>query len=192
MGTARQHKLISVDDYLIGEQASDVKHEFVGGVVYAMVGATVAHNIIATNLISILRNQLISPCREFSSDMKVRIRTSSGTRFYYPDAQVVCHSNPQSDTFQDSPVLMFEVISESTRRADEGEKKDSYLTIPSLQAYILLEQEVPAVVVYFRVESGFERLVFDGRDSIIEISEPAVELEFGEIYRDIQFAGASG
>ncbi len=188
MSTARQHNLISVDEYLLGEQSADVKREYVAGTVYAMVGATVAHNIIATNLTRSLGNQLVnSPCREFGSDMKVRIRTSSGTRFYYPDAQVVCQSNPQSDTFQDAPVLIFEIISESTRRADEGEKKDSYLTIPSLHAYIMLEQEVAVAVVYRRVENGFERQVYDHRASNIQLSEPAVRLSFEEIYRDVQF-----
>ena len=54
------------------------------------------------------------------------------TRFYYPDASIVCQPNPQSETFQDAPAVLFEVVSAGTRRIDEGEKRDCYLTIPSL------------------------------------------------------------
>ncbi len=190
MSTARQFDLVSVDDYLAGELAAEVKHEYVAGVVYAMVGATNAHNIIATNLLRSLGNQLTdSPCREFNSDTKVRIQTRAGTRFYYPDAQVVCKPNPQSDTFQDSPALIFEVLSDSTRRTDEGEKKESYLSISSLNAYVLVEPDMPAAVVFRRIESGFERVVYNQADSVIALRDPDINLAFSEIYRDIVFPG---
>ena len=133
MRTARQTHLISVDEYLAGELVSNIKHEYVAGVVHAIAGASNAHNMISTNLLRSLGNQLEgSPCREFNSDTKVRIRTASGTRFYYPDAQVVCKPNSQSESFQDAPVLVVEVLSDSTRRADEEEKREYYFTIPSL------------------------------------------------------------
>ena len=120
MSTARQPDLVSVDDYLAGELNSDVKHEFVAGVVHAMAGVSNAHNMISTNLLRHIGNQLEnSPCREFNSDTKVRVKTSGGVRFYYPAAQVVCKPNPQTDSFQDSPVLVVEVLSASTRRTDE-------------------------------------------------------------------------
>jgi len=188
MSTAREFNLISIDDYLAGELVANVKHEYVAGVIYAMVGATNAHNIIATNLLSLAGNQLTnSPCREFNSDTKVRINTQSGTRFYYPDAQIVCQPNPQSDTFQDTPTVIFEVLSDSTRRTDEGEKKDSYLSIPSLSAYVMIEQETRASVVFRRIGNGFERLVFDKPDSIIQLYDPNIELPFDGIYRDVEF-----
>ena len=188
MSTARQFNLISIEDYLTGELVSDVKHEYVAGVVYGMVGATNAHNIIATNLLGILRNQLTeSPCREFNSDTKVRIQSQNGTRFYYPDAQVVCIPNPQSDTYQDAPTFIFEVLSESTRRIDEGEKKESYLSIPSLTAYVLFEQETTAAVLFRRIENGFERVVYDQPDSVIQFSNPNANLYFREVYQDVVF-----
>ncbi len=188
MSTARKIDLISVQEYLAGEQVSDVKHEYVGGTVHAMVGATIAHNIIATNVLGALREQLKdSPCREFNSDMKVRIRTASGIRFYYPDAQMVCQSNPQTETFQDSPVLIIEVLSDSTRRVDEEEKKENYLTIPSLYAYVMLEQYAPQAVVHRRTATGFERLACQQPDSAIDLPEIGVELSFAELYRDVVF-----
>ena len=177
MSTAREYNLVSIDDYLAGELVANVKHEYVAGVIYSMVGATNAHNIIATNLLGLAGNELTnSPCRAFNSDTKVRINTQSGTRFYYPDAQIVCKPNPQSDTFQDTPTVIFEVLSKSTRRTDEGEKKDSYLSIPSLTAYVMIEQETRGSIVFRRIENGFERIVFDQPDSIIHLDDPRVEL----------------
>ena len=188
MSSARRTNLISVDEYLAGELESNIKHEFVAGVVHAMAGASNAHNIISTNILRSLGNQLEnSICREFNSDTKVRIRTASGMRFYYPDAQVVCKPNPQSESFQDEPVLIVEVLSESTRRADEEEKREYYLTIPSLCTYIMLEQATPQAIVFKRTETGFERLVFVKPDATIVIRDPELKLSFAEIYRDVEF-----
>ncbi len=189
MSTARQTNLISVDEYLAGELVSNIKHEYVAGVVHAIAGASNAHNMISTNLLRSLGNQLEgSHCREFNSDTKVRIRTASGTRFYYPDAQVVCKPNSQSESFQDAPVLIVEVLSDSTRRADEEEKREYYFTIPSLNTYIMLEQATPQAIVFRRTEAGFERLVFAKRDATIEISQPELKFSLAEAYRDVEFA----
>ena len=98
---------ISVRDYLEGELASRRKHEFVEGVAYAMAGGTNAHNRIATNVTGVLHGQLRGKsCQEFNSDTKIRIQSPRGTRFYYPDASVVCQPNPASDTFHDAPVVI--------------------------------------------------------------------------------------
>lgn len=188
MSTARRTNLISVDEYLAGELVSNIKHEFVAGVVHAMAGASNAHNMISTNLLRSLGNQLEdSPCREFNSDTKVRIRAANGMRFYYPDAQVVCKPNPQSESFQDAPVLIVEVLSESTRRADEEEKREYYFTIPSLNTYVMLEQATPQAILFKRTETGFERLVYAKPDATIDISEPDLKLSLSEIYRDVEF-----
>ena len=76
------------------------------------------------------------------------------TRYYYPDASVVCQPNPESDSFEDQPRAVFEVLSQGTRRIDEGEKKDAYLTIPSLAVYALVEQSTPAIVVFVGLVSA--------------------------------------
>ena len=86
--------------------------------------------------------------------MKVRVQMKSHTRFYYPDATVVCDPAPPQQTWQDRPVVIVEVASESTRRVDEGEKREAYLTIPSLAVYLLVETDRPRVVAYRRVAEG--------------------------------------
>ena len=188
MSSAKQPTLVSVADYLAGELVSEVKHEYINGVVHAMTSGTNAHSMIATNTLLCLGGQLEdSPCRAFNSDAKVRVQTSSGTRFYYPDVQVVCKPNAQTDQFQDSPVLVVEVLLPSTRRIDQGEKKDSYLSIGSLQVYVMLEQQSPSATMYLRTESGFECVVVEGPDAIIELEALDVKLPLSALYRDIVF-----
>src|SRR5258707_8038962 len=123
-------RFVSVEDYLAAELESPIKHEYMGGFVYAMAGARNAHNIIALNTCSALNFRLRGrPCRPFNSDTKIRIHLPRHIRFYYPDASVSCRPNPQADSFQDEQAVIFEVMSRRTRRLDQGEKKDAYLTI---------------------------------------------------------------
>src|SRR5713226_10746586 len=128
MSAAKKLNLISVEDYLASELDSPTKHEYLGGVVYAMAGARNAHNTIASNtLIGMGARLRGNKCRPLNSDTKVRIRFPTHVRFYYPDASVVCVPNPPNELFQDNPAVIAEVLSRSTRRIDEGEKKDAYL-----------------------------------------------------------------
>ena len=126
MTALRQPNFITVAEYLAGEEISDVKHEYLGGTVHAMAGATNRHNAIVLNSLAALHGQLRGkPCQPFNSDTKVRIELPDHIRFYYPDAMFVCHSNPGGDHFQDPPVVVIEVLSDSTRRNDLGEKRDA-------------------------------------------------------------------
>lgn len=179
---------ISVEDYLAGELISPIKHEYLGGVIYAMAGGRNAHNLIATNLLVALGSRLRGKgCRAYNSDTKIRVQLPGEVRFYYPDASVICRSNPAADSFQDEPVLVAEVISRKTRRIDEGEKKDAYLTLPSLCLYLLIEQELPAIAVYRRTEQGFVRELHSGADAVISLSELVTELPLAELYEGVEF-----
>lgn len=196
MSAAFRSKLLSFEEYFAGESDSATKHEYLGGAVYAMPEGTNAHNIVATNLIAILHAELRASahakgCRPFNSDTKIRIRSSSHTRFYYPDASVVCQPNPQQDSFQDHPAIIFEVLSDRTRRADEGEKKDAYLNIASLDVYVLVEQSQPSVVVFRRGEHGFVRESHNGLNSSLPLPEIGIELSLARIYESIEFAAES-
>src|SRR5438067_643283 len=139
MSAAKKLNLISVDDYLAGELKSPSKHEYLGGVIYAMAGARNLHNLIASNALVALGSRLRGRlCRAFNSDTKVRVRLPAHVRFYYPEVSVVCRPNSPTESFQDEPAVIIEVLSRATRRIDEGEKKDAYLTIPSLSVYLLV------------------------------------------------------
>src|SRR5436190_18053621 len=87
MSAVKKLNLISIEDYLEGELVSPVKHEYLAGVVYAMAGGRNVHNIISVSLVSRFDSQLRGKrCQAFNSDTKVRVRLSTHTRFYYPDA----------------------------------------------------------------------------------------------------------
>lgn len=187
MTAAKNLQRISIDDYLAGELNAEVKHEYLGGYVYAMAGGRVAHNRIATNVTVALGSRLQGqPCQPYNSDMKVRVQLSSHTRFYYPDVSVVCDSNSPDDTFQDRPVVIVEVLSRDTRRADETEKKDAYLTIPTLHAYLLVEQESTRIIVHRRSEQGFVEEIYEGPEAVISLTAIDVELPLKEVYAGVE------
>jgi len=188
MTAVKKLNLISVEDYLAGELVSEIKHEYLGGGVYAMAGARNAHNIITTNILAAFGSRLRGQsCQPFNSDTKVRVQLPTHVRFYYPDATVVGQPNPQDDTYQDNPVVICEVLSRSTRRIDEVEKKDAYLTIPSLRVYALVEQETARVVVYRRTGNDFVPEVHEGQTAVIPLPEIDAELPLAEIYARAEF-----
>ncbi len=188
MSTAPERQPISVEEYLRGELKSQVKREYLGGFVYAMAGAKNAHNQIASNILSALGARLRGkPCQPFNSDTKVRVKLPTHVRFYYPDVSVVCDRNPPADTFQDRPVIIVEVLSRSTRRDDQTEKKEAYLTIPTLQVYLLVEQDVPAIVLYRRTDQGFVYESYADLGATIPLGEIEAELPLEEVYERIEF-----
>jgi len=193
MTAAKKLNLVSVEDYLAGELDSPTKHEYLGGVVYAMAGARNVHNRIASNVLGALYYQLRGrPCQPFNSDTKIRIRFPTHVRFYYPDASVICQPNDPNESFQDAPVVLAEVLSRKTRRLDEGEKKDAYLAIPSLSVYLLVEQEAAAVVAYRRTDQGFVPEVYEGLDAVVPLGEIDTELPLREIYAGVTFVEERG
>ncbi len=188
MSAAPKRNLISVEEYLTGELRSPTKHEYLGGIVHAMAGARVGHNRIKGNIFGSLFIRLRGKrCQPFDSDSKIRVVVHGQVRFYYPDVSVICRSNPPEELFQSEPVVIVEVLSRTTRRTDLTEKKDAYLTIPSLQVYVLIEQELPFAVVYRRNSSGFEREVFEGLDAVIALPEIEAELALAEVYEGVEF-----
>jgi len=190
MTAVKQPGFISVNDYLAGETASDTKHEYLGGTVHAMPGATIRHNNIALNCLASLHGSLKgNPCQPFNSDTKVRIEFSDHTRLYYPDAMVVCQTNPDSDHFQNQPVVIVEVLSDSTRRTDLGEKRDAYLTIPSLKVLLFVEPDSPSVTLYRRMaEGGFTTERHTGLAAAIQLSEIGTRLSLADLYERVEFA----
>jgi Uma2 family endonuclease len=188
MSAAKKLNLVSVEDYLDGELDSPIKHEYLGGFVYAMAGARNVHNVIASNVLGALYMGLRGKrCRPFNSDTKIRLRLPTHVRFYYPDMSVICRPNPPNESFQDEPAVIVEVVSRRTRRLDEGEKRDAYLTIPSLCVYVLIEQETPAIVAFRRTAQGFVREVHEGMDAVLPLTEIETALPLAEVYEAVEF-----
>ena len=189
MSAAEKWHFVTVEDYLAEEEVSPVKREYRDGIVYDMAGARNVHNDVAGNGFASFHAQLRGkPCKPCNSETKVRIRLTTGTRFYYPDAFVVCDPNPPNDTYHDSPVVVLEVTSPSTRRVDLGEKKDAYLAIPTLMVYLVAESTEPVVQVYRRSPNGdFHRELSIGLEAIIPLPEIDVSLALADLYKGIDF-----
>lgn len=181
-------KAVSVADYLREELLSEEKREFVGGNVFAIGGHSNRHNQIATNLLGALGSRLRGkPCRPFNSDTKVRIELANHTRFYYPDAMVVCDRNRDEEQWQDRPVVIVEVLSESTRRTDLGEKREAYLAIPTLKVLLIVEPGEAAATLYRRGQSGgFTREDYLGRDACLPLPEIGIDLPLPEFYEGLE------
>lgn len=193
MNVAANVPLLSVERYLREEAESSVRREYLGGYVYAMAGGKNVHNLIATNLIGVLHAQLRGTyCAPYNSDTKLRIRLSGHTRFYYPDGMVVCLPNPPEDPYQDSPAVIAEVLSPETRRTDEGEKREAYLSIPTLHVYLLIEADVARVHVYRRGDAGFALETYEGLDATVDLPHIAATLPLADLFERVSFAPPAG
>jgi Uma2 family endonuclease len=162
MSTVTKLEPISVDDYLSQEERGDVRHEYVKGAIYAMVGGTARHNMISRALTVALSEHLRdTPCTVFMSDMKVQ----TSDVFYYPDVMVVCQPVDPDSLYQTRPVLLVEVLSSSTESRDRLEKLVAYQGIPSLKEYVLVSQHKVAIDIYRRRGDGWqlESLIYGDR-----------------------------
>ena len=133
MQLRRSSSFVTVDDYLFGEQDGQVRHEYVDGEVYAMVGASDRHGLIAGNLHTALNLALPDRCQVFISDMKVRVRTDAKDIFYYPDVLVTCDSRDRETYYREKPCLIVEILSRRTERLDRFEKLMFYRQLASLE-----------------------------------------------------------
>ncbi|WP_426993842.1 Uma2 family endonuclease [Methylomonas sp. CM2] len=168
---------MSVEDYLAAELLSDTKHEYDDGEVVAMSCVSKNHDRIKMNLSRNFGNHLQDqPCEPFSSDVKVKI----GQYLFYPDAMVVCEDTSTHDYYAETPVLVVEVLSKSTRRRDETIKRRLYQTIPTLQEYVLIEQDIVDVEVCRRSEGWVSNHYFLGDDMPFE--SIGLNLGVAEIY----------
>jgi len=181
MATALKGELISVEDYLTDELARDIKHELVDGAIYAMAGTSANHERIVNNVMRRFGNHLdVSPCEPFSSDMKVKV----GLRFFYPDVLVDCSFDESKPYYTESPTIIVEVLSKTTRRMDETIKLMSYINIPSLQEYVLIEQDFVDIEVVRRSEGWQPRHYFLGDQVNFESINLTLPVE--EIYSRVK------
>ncbi|MEZ4630893.1 MAG: Uma2 family endonuclease [Deinococcales bacterium] len=142
---------MTVEEYLEGERLAKERHEYIAGRVYAMAGASHKHNLIAGNIFVRLRQVALERgCLAYMSDMKLR---SHEEVFYYPDVMMVCEASKDSH-YETAPLLVVEVMSETTAQIDKREKLNSYQRLPSLMSYLLVDSGKRGFVAYHRLESG--------------------------------------
>lgn len=128
---------VSPEEYLAGELISDIKHEYIDGEVYAMTGTSINHGRIVSNLLAGLHAHLAdTPCEVFSADIKVKAQNN----FFYPDLIVDCEHKQGDEYVTESPLIVVEVLSKTTRKLDQTLKRLAYQSLPSLREYVLVEQ----------------------------------------------------
>jgi Uma2 family endonuclease len=178
---------MSVEQYLAFEAESQTRHEYVDGQLFAMSGATKAHNLISLSLASALHIHLRStPCAATMSDMKVRIETANC--FYYPDVMVTCEQTAGSVVYNSAPCFIAEVLSPSTSQTDRREKLLSYKQVPSLKEYLIVHQEEQHAQLYRRGTDG--RFVmteyFEGDEIILTSLPTPLTMPMSQLYEGMQ------
>lgn len=181
----------TAEEYLAIDRASDTKNEFLDGAIYAMGGATARHVQIAGNIGRELGNQLRDkPCFVYSSDLRVCV--SPEGLYAYPDVVVACGEPVFIDIELDTlmnPLLIVEVLSDSTGNYDRGEKFERYRSIESFQEYLLIAQDKVHVERYTRQDDGTWLLSeTNDMDDTIELSSVDCRLHVSEIYLKVSLA----
>ncbi len=183
-------KSYTVAEYLAMEQVADYKSEYYNGEIYAMSGGTSDHSLIAVNLVIELGLQLrAKPCRVYNSDMRLLVKRSG--LYTYPDIMVICGKlefvERRNDTVT-NPLLIVEVLSESTREYDRGQKFLFYQQIPSLRDFVLVESESPHVEYYQRAEGDKWTVeILDGLDATVKLESLACEIPARQIYDKVSW-----
>lgn len=176
---------LTPEEYLASERQADTKHEYFNGDVFAMVGASRKHNLIAGNIFGELRQQLKGkPCEAYTNDMRVRIPATG--LYTYPDVIVICGEPKFEDEHIDTllnPTLIVEVLSESTESYDRGKKAGFYRSVESVAEYLMVSQDEYRVEQYVKQSDG-KWLLTDIRalESIVEFASVQCALSMKEIY----------
>jgi Uma2 family endonuclease len=180
--------IFSVAEYLEAECKSEIRHEYLGGQVFAMAGGSKAHNIITLNIASRLRSLLRgNSCNVFMSDMKVNLKVANQNKkiFYYPDVLITCNPEDRDKYFVNYPCAIFEVLSPSTEISDRREKLVNYQTISSLEEYILVSQDKIQVEVYRQDLQGDWTMEVLRSEDILVLNSINLSLTMADIYEDI-------
>ena len=187
MGRAALRTNVSAEDYLAFERASEERHEYAGGEVFAMSGGIGEHSLIACNVIGELRAALRGrPCRVYGSDLRIHIPASG--RYTYADVVVVCGQPVYVDEARDTlenPVVIVEVLSDSTEQYDRGDKFKHYRSIPSVRDYLLISQKEMLVDHYARRSDGSWLLRSLGVGERVVLDSIEAQLPVDEAYLDV-------
>jgi Uma2 family endonuclease len=172
---------MTLAEFLEWESKQELRYEFDGAQPIAMAGGTAAHNRIQRNLALSLGNRLRGkPCEFFGSDLKIE----AAGKIRYPDGFVVCSPLANTETIVRDPVVIFEVLSPSTSGKDRIIKNREYQATPSVQRYVILEQDRIAATVFARVDGDWIGHVLT-EDAVLSMPEAGIELPLAEIYEGI-------
>ena len=180
---------LTEEEYLAVERRADVRSEYFGGEIFALAGASRRHNRIVTNLVAALDNQLRArPRNVYSSDMRVKVQSTGLVT--YPDFVITCGEESFADAEMDvllNPLVIIEVLSDSTEAYDRGKKFENYQSIESLKEYLLVSQDSQRIEQFVR-QSGRNWMYIDTREPAEPVTLQSIEceLKLEDIYLKVE------
>ena len=188
MATAAAYAYLTQEEYLAFEREADIKHEYCNGQLYAMSGASRAHNLISLNIAGELRAQLKGrTCEVYMSEMRVLVDAARSYR--YPDVVVACDAPRfQDDVFDTllNPTVIVEVLSLSTEARDRGEKFAEYAQLVSLREYVLVAQKAVHVEHYLRQGTRWVSRECRDLDAVLQLVSIGCALPLRDIYEKVK------
>ena len=188
-------QFITPEQYLHRERNAEFRSEYFRGEMFAMAGASANHNLILLNAGASLREQLKKkPCRVYPSDLKLRIQATG--LYTYPDLSVVC-GEPQLESDHGdvllNPVVLIEVLSDSTEAYDRGKKFEHYRTIPSLKHYVLVAQDRHSIDCFsLNPDGSWSLTACQTPTGMVEIAAIDSQLSAVEVYDKVVFQTITG
>lgn len=179
--------IITPQEYLAGEQHSEIRHEYIDGEVFAMAGGSDAHARLSGNIFFLLKNQLRGlGCSIYLGEMKAQV---SETKYFYPDVMVTCQPDDLKNNYtKQHPKLLIEVLSASTEGYDRGKKFEYYRQLASLEEYVLIAQTEYHVDIFRRNKAErWELFSFSGQQAEIFFSSLNCSISMTDLYEDVDF-----
>jgi Uma2 family endonuclease len=187
-------KYITPDEYLAMEEAAAYKSEYYRGEIFAIAGASKNHNRINFDLGTSVNLALKGTnCEVFANEMKLWIK--AGNIFTYPDLMIVCGKaefyEGRDDTLV-NPIVIFEVLSDSTKVRDRVEKFDFYRSIPTFQEYILIDQyKIHVEQMYLETRNKWILSEYNEITDVLKLAKVNAQIPLQEIYRRVEFAASA-
>jgi Uma2 family endonuclease len=183
-----EQNYMSPEEYLEWEEKQPLKHEYINGEILAMTGGTIAHNEIAVNLTTALKNHLRGKgCKVLMADSKLGVSESGP--FYYPDVMVTCNEQDKlAKNVINFPCLIAEVLSPGTEGFDRGQKFQNYRQISSLREYLLVSTDQKMVECFQLNEKGLWELSTYGEGDEIELASIDLRVPVDLIYEEVVFS----
>lgn len=195
MNTVRQTRQMAnctPAEYFVLEAAAEERHDYVDGLVVAMAGGTIRHSLVIANVIGEFRSKLRgSPCRVYDSNLKIKARQYR--RYRYPDLSIICGQveiDPDDPTQSTAtnPRVLIEITSEATERDDRGAKFQDYVSIASLEEYVIIAQHQPRVETLLRQTDGTWSLSWaEGLPGMVRIRSLNLDISLQELYEGVTF-----
>ncbi len=191
MAANPQHHHWTLEQYVEYERHAGLRHEYIDGHIYAMTGGTIRHGIISGNIFATLFNGLRrGPCRPYNTDVGISAQTRR--KYFYPDVSVVCGEievDPALPERITNPMVLFEVLSSGTEDYDKTTKFAYYKLIPSVQDYLTVEQDRPALTHYTRQDQVWSSTEYSTMSDQIALPSIGFTLLMTDVYLDITWEG---